>query len=477
LLGVVRQEASAPQPGEPVSVQQEPALPEVEPVAVRSASGSDLKASEVWAAVQDGPRTLDDGRWPAEIADGMAIDNPLDAVNISISLRNRGHYAPARRIAERILDGYPDYPFALFEIAFIEAALRRNAEALVWAERAALSAPDNLPIVSYYTYLLGAAGDAARGIRLLDAATPKYAGDHELQNYAIQYLTFIERFPHEQTHVAAGATARAGRFLDPAGVRSDIMTAVREARPYAFVRIGDGEGAWTFADPVDEAAYPNLFKTNRRSFLMDWFGSDVWLESPEFHEFARGLGDVFPICDLIGAPEQVRMFDEYDTMGRRGLPGQVNMLRRFGWMDPVRHTWEHSQEARFCSANVHSDLLGSGFYPELVRHGAPLGVITSYRELPQLLVAAGGQVEHAFFVPGDSRNFWADTGEQPLRQWPDVFNEVAARLRTVDLRGVVFLMAAGFVGKQDLPILKERGAVALDIGSMTNRWMEHGAIY
>jgi hypothetical protein len=53
---------------------------------------------------------------------------------------------------------------------------------------------------------------------------------------------------------------------------------------------------------------------------------------------------------------------------------------------------------------------------------------------------------------------------------------VAAQLRSVDLTGKVFIMSAGFVGKQYLPILKAQGAVALDVGSMTNQWMERGVV-
>jgi hypothetical protein len=133
-------------------------------------------------------------------------------------------------------------------------------------------------------------------------------------------------------------------------------------------------------------------------------------------------------------------------------------------------------DARFGSSHVHVDLHHLGFYRELMKVDAPFGVITSYRGLPDVMRAAGARVDHAFFVPGDSRNFWTNDGGEPLRQWPDVFESVAAQLRSLDLTGTVFIMSAGFVGKQYLPILKAQGAVALDVGSMTNQWMERGAV-
>jgi hypothetical protein len=81
-------------------------------------------------------------------------------------------------------------------------------------------------------------------------------------------------------------------------------------------------------------------------------------------------------------------------------------------------------------------------------------------------------------VPGDSRNFWRNEAcAEPQRQWPDIFEQVSAQLGGLDLRGFVFLVSAGFVGKQYLPVLKAQGAAALDIGTLSDRWMERGAVW
>jgi hypothetical protein len=418
---------------------------------------------------------LTDPAWVADMAERLVVDNPFPAVNVAIALRDLTQYAPARTITEKILAASPDYPFALFEMAILETRARRNLSALGWAERACAAAPDNVVMCAHLAYLLGAAGDPRMGIRRLNDMTPVHPGDHDLLLYAIQYLRFIERFPHDRASLAAKRMEASGRYLDRQGVADHIMAAIGEARPYCFLRTNDGEGAWTFVDPEDEALYPDLFRANRRMFAVDWFGTDEWLSSPAFHAFARKLGDVVAASDLLAVGEHLRLFDEYDLMGTRGLPGQVNHLRKLGWLDPVVDRWNLPSDARYCSSNVHADLFDTGFYPALMQTGRPMGVITSYRGLPEVMRAAGARVEHAIFVPGDSRNFWTDGG-QTLRQWPDVFETVCAQLRTLDLRGVVFIMSAGFVGKQYLPILKAQGAVALDVGSMTNRWMERGAV-
>src|SRR3712207_9273538 len=71
----------------------------------------------------------------------------------------------------------------------------------------------------------------------------------------------------------------------------------------------------------------------------------------------------------------------------------------------------------------------------------------------------------AIFLPGDSRNFWVSAEGQTLRQWPHIYQLARLELEKLDLRGVVFLMSAGFVGKQYLPLLKAKGA---EIGRHTS---------
>jgi hypothetical protein len=74
------------------------------------------------------------------------------------------------------------------------------------------------------------------------------------------------------------------------------------------------------------------------------------------------------------------------------------------------------------------------------------------------------------FVPGDSRNVWVGDDGLPVVQFPNAFKIVHTELEGRDLSGIVFLVAAGFVGKQYLHLIKQQGGIALDIGAIANRW-------
>ena len=433
-------------------------------------------SSEAWASIARDPALLEDPSWVVGTVERLVVDDPLAATNIVIALRDRRYFARGRQVVAEILAACPEYPFALHEAAVIEMRQRRNQAALPWAERAAAAAPDNLSVRVQHAYLLGANGRPRQGVAQLDGFVPRTADEHEHLIYAIQFLEFTDRFPFETVDRATQGLVRQGPFRTAPDVRHDILNAVRDRRPYALIRLGDGEGAWTFTGGEDEARYPCLYRRNRAAFLADWFGSDEWLTSSAFYNFARRLDDVVPHCDLVGIGEHRRMFDEYELIGTRGLPGQVNLLRRLGVLPRTGAPWAVASTARFCSSFVNNELVGTGFYPELLNSGAPVGVITSHRPLADLLSAAGARVEHVVHVPGDTRNPWRDEAGGHVRQWPEAFEHTQARIRSLDLAGTVFLVSAGFVGKQYLPVLKAQGAVALDIGAVTDLWVGRGVV-
>jgi hypothetical protein len=52
------------------------------------------------------------------------------------------------------------------------------------------------------------------------------------------------------------------------------------------------------------------------------------------------------------------------------------------------------------------------------------------------------------------------------------FKEVCEEL-TVNYRGELFLVAAGFLGKFYCDLIKSRGGIAIDVGSIVDYWLGH----
>ena len=81
-----------------------------------------------------------------------------------------------------------------------------------------------------------------------------------------------------------------------------------------------------------------------------------------------------------------------------------------------------------------------------------------------------GQVTQ-YLVPGEAQYPGTATGEH----YPARFVELRSGL-TVPFRGAVFLVGAGALGKIYCHWIKERGGIALDIGSMCDAWADVGRL-
>nr|NQU90508.1 hypothetical protein [Bacteroidota bacterium] len=54
--------------------------------------------------------------------------------------------------------------------------------------------------------------------------------------------------------------------------------------------------------------------------------------------------------------------------------------------------------------------------------------------------------------------------------YPDVFNETMLRIESLNLKGYLCLVGAGFIGKPYIVKCAERGGIAIDIGSVFDKW-------
>ena len=127
------------------------------------------------------------------------------------------------------------------------------------------------------------------------------------------------------------------------------------------------------------------------------------------------------------------------------------------------------ESAMLTSAAVHRFLNNALLYRPMLKDADFVGVISS-RDVVEKL--------RRRFGAGEVR--WYRTRAEPdhpndvaMRHWPDGFDEIRETLE-VPYPGALFLVGAGICGKIYCRWIKERGGVAVDIGSMFDSWAETG---
>ena len=84
------------------------------------------------------------------------------------------------------------------------------------------------------------------------------------------------------------------------------------------------------------------------------------------------------------------------------------------------------------------------------------------------------KVRKFYNIPGEYKYsiLFKEKQKVGTSHYPDCFEAICAQL-TVVAPGEVFLVAAGFLGKFYCDIIKQKGGIALDVGSATDYWLDY----
>lgn len=399
----------------------------------------------------------------------MTLDGEIYALNIDINLRQHEAYALSLRLLERVRAVYPKANLPVYHTALSAAGLRDHEQAIEMAREAVAREPLNIELRSLLVRACAAADRHGEARDALKATLPTSTQEAGYLTELSQFVDFCEAYPLHKAKAALVRLRESGSYCGPDGAREIILSAIRDARPFSMVRLGDGEGAWLSFDAYDEGRFNALYRANRTSFTEDWFGSRRLVDDYAFRMFSRRLQDEFKTHDLIGIPPLERLEQEEGFLSTRGIPSSVNAFRMLGLFDQV------PGPLRFCSNSINLALAAhTDFYQEVFSAVKRIGIITSQHELAPKLAAAGMDIVSNHVVPGDSRNFHRDADGHPACQYPGHVERISSELAASDFKGVVYLVAAGFVGKRYLKIIRERGGIALDLGSLADHWIRHG---
>lgn len=242
-----------------------------------------------------------------------------------------------------------------------------------------------------------------------------------------------------------------------------LSACIDSGEPAALIRFGDGEGNLLLS-PMNQYQKLNEYCLQRISYII--FGSGKVI--PDAKDFFLDL-----------------MVEAWNEANIAGIPGIGTVRRGFSTYAPDidvravcgnRAVLIHAERrAHLLPANAHvvSAWISRGLLPhygKILNNRPHLGVISAYPELSHVLQATFniGNVEfhqipiQAVFVPTAERR---DNGH-----YPDAFERIAESIRPT-VPGMPYIIAAGLLGKKYAVLVKKRGGVALDVGSIAEVWL------
>jgi hypothetical protein len=229
----------------------------------------------------------------------------------------------------------------------------------------------------------------------------------------------------------------------------ESLSAHLDARkPFSLVRAGDGEGI--------VIGYPGLTplaKLNKR--LDKWFGSKT-----------MGSHDKLAFC------EAVRTACKNATM--LGIPGARHDKINQDWRNVNRYLEQlgclsESREVfcMDCTVDLHRHKL----YTKMLKGFDTLYCIGCRDLAPQLKRAFGLREVNTYLVPPQNVPYRSQPGIPVERRphYPLLYTEI---LRWIDehARGNLFFVGAGGLGKIYCDRVRDRGGMAVDVGSMFDGW-------
>lgn len=252
-------------------------------------------------------------------------------------------------------------------------------------------------------------------------------------------------------------------FIGLSEAEDIVYNSILNSTPLSLIRLGDGEGSLLANDTMREE-YPHGYDWGLNFNLDIWFGKDRCFTQTDFMDdvyadFTRSLSN----SDIIGVPENKRLRRVYKN-SPRGYAGCLAVVDYV--MDQLCLDNKYIGDC-----NLHYQLADSGFLDKILSITKSCAVVTCHKKLSTSLEEEYGINEvDEYLIPEEKNNSYNFGNNSSQVHYPDVYEEMKRKLNP-KFTGQVFFVAAGPLGKIYCSIIKERGGIAIDIGSIADLWL------
>lgn len=387
-------------------------------------------------------------------------------IDLGILLRDRGQQRLALLVFTQLMQALPEWIAPYFEAAFLHRLAGEHGLAAQLLRQAHTIDPRNMRLLLFLIHMVYATGEQEEAEHLyhrglLLAAEEDLAPLEEMRAFGL----FLQEWPKARALALMHRNEERYNHAAAREVGEAALAAIAAQRPFALIRLGDGEGSCINLGPEDEARFAALHNRNRAELTAMWFGPHFAWNGHAFRSLARQLPRVALDADFVGLPYAGWIEHEYRIASLRGIPTLINIHRAFARLD------EPKKRLRSCSQLVHVDLAQAGLLPQMIRAAGRVSIISCLPEVAEIVRSRLGIADVAFYrIPGEQGSR-AALGEEIVAgsHFPEAFAEIMARLEQPH-GGRLFLVAGGVLGKFYAAKIKQHGGVALDIGSVIDGW-------
>ena len=270
--------------------------------------------------------------------------------------------------------------------------------------------------------------------------------------------------PRDVEIAAAISRVEGKAWLGPEALRASIASAIEAQRPFAFIRLGDGEARFLLSQETRAGSVLNDEERHAMGDVVweNWFGDPLSsVDAEACSGLMKAFVDAVASADVVGACTPERL--SADTGHYGYLVWQERWLRQL-FADRPYMLFADAMSHRRLNADM-------PFLAALLEGIEVLGVVSPH---PGLADALGRTLRIAdvrsHVIPGEGRLPSAQAARASGKHFPEVYERLLADLE-VPRPGCVFLVAAGLLGKIYCARIKALGGIALDVGALVDAWM------
>jgi tetratricopeptide (TPR) repeat protein len=248
-------------------------------------------------------------------------------------------------------------------------------------------------------------------------------------------------------------------YLDAARLAAVIIRRISDRLSTSIIRLGDGEGHF-LEGPESIEGYR---QADRAQIQNIWWGS-TRMEGEQLDGIIADFRRAVASCDVLAILPPWRFIAEIHK------PGYTPVHR--GIHSSIFHVAGMTHQSLITSMHFPNDFHKWGLWDEIFAACDGVSYISCHDLGPFLLENFGLKTYTAIRIPGERQFTSLFTDSNKVDEGPtllDQHNEVIDQLSP--MKGEVYLVAAGFLGKIYCDVIRRRGGVAIDIGSLADYWM------
>jgi tetratricopeptide (TPR) repeat protein len=379
--------------------------------------------------------------------------------------RRVGRSGPALDRLRRGLDRNPNDPNLLLEIGRTLTYQGRMSEAVPFYEQMIALVRSNEAIEEYMS-ILASLGDYNRVIEFCSKSEfSQEASSIEalrIASHAKMAISYISKKEDSRdNHLSLS-----NHWRQPEDIIRVIKDSLERKIPFSLVRIGDGEGRFFsyFSEEVRGLLTQGELYAMVNSIWQHWFGSEIQRHDSEaVSQLHSVVLQSLSSADVLGVPNTIRLSTDYQHVAylRKSLDVVTDVFLS------QKSTVNHITDA-FINIEIHRLM---PFYGKILADLEFLGIVTCHIELGAILQRAHRiKTVRVYQVPGEFGQPQLSDRARAGRHFPDRYEALCESL-AVPFEGALFLVGAGLLGKVYCKIIKERGGIAIDVGSVMDAWM------